>query len=322
MTPQSVNAYLALWSETEGGTATLINLSENHTFRIDLTSGERFILRVHRPGYQSAASIDSELEWVAALRADTDLPVPLALPGRDGRLVQQLVPQGGAPRFAVLFAFEPGSEPQPAGDLAALFETLGRFAAIAHNQAATFQPSAGFARQVWTAGAILDPNGLWGDWRKAPRVSGAIATTLEALDSRLRLELADYGRSAGNFGLIHADMRLANILVDGEQVTLIDFDDCGFCWFMYDFAAAISFFEDGPQIPALRARWLAGYARVRPLPPADLAIIDTMILLRRMALLAWIGSHHETGLARAHAKDFARVTAQLAAPYLALKPAP
>jgi len=36
-----------------------------------------------------------------------------------------------------------------------------------------------------------------------------------------------------------------------------------------------------------------------------------------MALLAWIGSHHETELAQAHAENFARVTAELAAPYLA-----
>jgi Ser/Thr protein kinase RdoA (MazF antagonist) len=133
----------------------------------------------------------------------------------------------------------------------------------------------------------------------------------------LRLDLAAYGRTAQNFGLIHADMRLANLLVDGEQVTLIDFDDCGFCWFMYDFAAAISFFEDSPQVPALRARWLAGYARIRALSPADIGMIDTMILLRRMALLAWIGSHGETELAKAHAQNFARVTAELAARYLA-----
>jgi Ser/Thr protein kinase RdoA (MazF antagonist) len=100
-------------------------------------------------------------------------------------------------------------------------------------------------------------------------------------------------------------------------VTLIDFDDCGFGWFMYDFAAAISFHEDDPQAPALLRRWLAGYEQVRALSAEDVAIIDAMVLLRRMALLAWIGSHGETELARSHADDFARVTAKLAGPYLA-----
>ena len=45
-------------------------------------------------------------------------------------------------------------------------------------------------------------------------------------------------------------------------------------------------------------------------------MVDTMILLRRMALLAWIGSHAETGLARSHAESFAADTARLAKRYL------
>ena len=112
-------------------------------------------------------------------------------------------------------------------------------------------------------------------------------------------------------------MRLANLLVDGDRVTLIDFDDCGFCWFMYDFAAAISFHEAHPDAAEWRRRWLAGYATRRVLGPAEIGILDAMVLLRRMALLAWIGSHAETPLAQAHAPDFARVTATLAESWLA-----
>ncbi|HVW91096.1 MAG TPA: phosphotransferase, partial [Devosia sp.] len=151
--------------------------------------------------------------------------------------------------------------------------------------------------------------------RSAPQVEGAVARTLEMLDARLRADLAAYGEGPDRFGLIHADMRLANLLVDGDRVTLIDFDDCGFGWFMYDFAAAISFHEADPQAPELRRRWLDGYRQVRTLSDADLGIIDAMVLLRRMALLAWIGSHGETALAQAHAADFARVTAELAGRY-------
>ena len=315
MDTRSVTASIGLWAETEGGAATLINLSENHTFRIDLPSGDRFILRVHRPGYHSAAAIESELEWVRALRTETSLPVPRALPGRNGALVQE-VEAGGVVRHAVLFAHEPGIEPQPGDDLGSLFETLGRFAAIAHAHIIGFKTSASFTRPTWHAGAVLDPGGTWGDWRAAPHVEGLVARRLTALDLRLRADLAVYGEGRDRFGLIHADMRLANLLVDGAGVTLIDFDDCGFSWFLYDFAAAISFFEDSSKIPELQRRWLGGYEGIRPLTPEDRAMIDAMVLLRRMALLAWIGSHHETDLAKAHAERFAAVTAQLAAPYL------
>jgi len=295
-----------------GGSAHLLNLSENHTFRIDVPCGGRFILRVHRPGYQSAVAIDSELEWLAALRAQTDLRLPRVIPGGNGRLVQTLRPAGEAPRRAVMFAFEPGLEPQFGAGLVGLFETLGRYAAIAHRHALGFRPSPLFSRPVWNAAAILDPDGLWGDWRRAPGVTGTIASRLAALDAQLRARLAPYGQEAGRFGLIHADMRLANLLVDGDRVTLIDFDDCGFGWLMYDFAAAVSFHETDPALRGLRQSWLTGYRAVRPLAAADEAVLDTMVLLRRMALLAWIGSHGETDLARAHAPGFAGDTADLA----------
>ena len=300
-----------------GGSAHLLNLSENHTFRIDVPCGGRFILRVHRPGYQSAVAIDSELEWLAALRAQTDLRLPRVIPGGNGRLVQTLRPAGEAPRRAVMFAFEPGLEPQFGAGLVGLFETLGRYAAIAHRHALGFRPSPGFSRPVWNAAAILDPDGLWGDWRRAPGVTGTIASRLAALDAQLRARLATYGQEAGRFGLIHADMRLANLLVDGDRVTLIDFDDCGFGWLMYDFAAAVSFHETDPALRGLRQSWLTGYRAVRPLAAADEAVLDTMVLLRRMALLAWIGSHGETDLARAHAPGFAGDTADLADLWLA-----
>jgi Ser/Thr protein kinase RdoA (MazF antagonist) len=312
---RSVTASLGLWAETEGGAAMLINLSENHTFRIDMSSGDRFILRVHRPGYQSAAAIGSELEWVKALGTETMLPVPRPLRGRNGALVQDLG-ASQVSRYGVLFKYEAGVEPEPDDDLGGLFETLGRFAAIAHGHAMGFEASSAFTRPVWNIGAILGPAGIWGDWRLAPRVEGHAAQTLEALELRLRADLAAYGEGRDRFGLIHADMRLANLLVDGDHVTLIDFDDCGFCWFLYDFAAAISFFEDSPTIPELKRRWLSGYEALRPLAAEHHAMIETMVLLRRMALLAWIGSHHETDLAKAHAESFAAVTARLAAPYL------
>lgn len=318
MTPVQVAACLGCWAETQiGGRAHLLNLSENHTFRIDTLSGERFILRVHRPGYQTAASIDSELQWLAALRGETDLPLPRPLPGRNGRLRQTLDLPGEAAREAVLFAFVAGGEPSFGDDLRGLFQTLGQFAAIAHRHALSFRPTPDFTRPTWDAAAILDADGLWGNWRTAPGVTAPVATTLATVDARLRTELAAYGQGADRFGLIHADMRLANLLVEGDRVTLIDFDDCGFGWFTYDFAAAVSFHETDPALPGWRQGWLAGYGQVRPLAAADAAMLDTMVLLRRMALLAWIGSHAETDLAHAQAPGFAAATAALAARWLA-----
>ena len=139
---------------------------------------------------------------------------------------------------------------------------------------------------------------------------------LDAVTAALDHDLAAYGQSADRFGLIHADMRLANLLVDGSDTVLLDFDDCGFGWFMYDLAAALSFIETSPDVPALQQAWLDAYTALRSLTDADRAIIPAMILLRRMVLLAWIGTHGETELAQAHAPCFAADTATLGKTWL------
>jgi Ser/Thr protein kinase RdoA (MazF antagonist) len=287
---------------------TSINLSENHCFRADAPDGAQYVLRLHRPGYQSRPTIESELSWLTALGQETEIPVPTPLATAGGGLLAEVVPG----RLAALFAFEAGREPLPHENLEATFATLGRYAAIAHRHVADWRRPAGFVRPTWDAAAILDSDGLWGNRRRAPHVEGEVAAALDHLDARLRLRLAGYGATPDRFGLIHADMRLANLLVDGDRLVLLDFDDCGFGWFVYDLAASLSFFEASPQVPALIAAWLDGYRAIRPHSADDIAMVDVMILLRRMALLAWIGSHGETSLAAAHRDRFAIDTVELA----------
>ena len=315
LTALDVEPALSRWSGLAGGAVRLINHSENHTFQIDTQGQGSFTLRIHRPGYQSQPSIESELAWLAALRRDTGLPIPEPVAGLDGEALQS-VSIGGEGRLAVLFRHVDGREPTLDNDLEPIFRTLGGYAATMHDHVTGWRRPQKFERQVWQAATILDTDGLWGDWRVAPGVDAHNRKILDRLDSALWLRLADYGTGPDRYGLIHADMRLGNLLVDGDAITLIDFDDCGFCWFAYDFAAAVSFHETDPSIPALKAAWLDGYQKVRRLDAADIAAMDSMVLLRRMALLAWIGSHAETRLAQQHMDGYADGTAQLAERYL------
>lgn len=307
---------LPLWPELAGAEPRLINYSENHTFLLSVPGGEAFTLRVHRPDYQSTANIESELAWLESLHRQTDLAIPEPVAGGDGKLLQCFQTPSGETRHAVLYHFIPGQEPSPDSNLVDLFAVLGGYAAGLHRHSIAWKRPLGFERQAWTAATILDADGLWGDWRVAPGVTGAIHPVLDLAQLELRRRLDAYGTGPDRYGLIHADMRLGNLLVHGDQVSLIDFDDCGLCWFGYDFAAAISFHETNKAVPALKASWLEAYQAVRPLSEDDIAILDSMVMLRRMALLAWIGSHAETTLAQSHMTGFAEGTADLAERYL------
>jgi Ser/Thr protein kinase RdoA (MazF antagonist) len=111
-------------------------------------------------------------------------------------------------------------------------------------------------------------------------------------------------------------MRLANLIVRGAEVTVIDFDDAGFSWFMYDLGAALSFIEHDPRVPELTAAWVGGYREIAPLPPADEAELPTFVLLRRLLLVAWIGSHSDTDLAREMGLEYTAGSCELAEAYL------
>jgi Ser/Thr protein kinase RdoA (MazF antagonist) len=128
--------------------------------------------------------------------------------------------------------------------------------------------------------------------------------------------LTDYGTGPDRFGLIHADLRLANLLVDGATITVIDFDDCGFGWFYYDFGTAVSFIEDDPALPEWQESWTAGYRSRRPLAAADEDMLASFVLLRRLLLLAWMGTHSHSKESRTKAITYAVGSCTLAERYL------
>ncbi len=294
----------------------MINLSENATYRIDdPASGNRWALRVHREGYHSNAAIASELAWCVALRNDAGVLTPQPIAGRDGALIQSVAhPLLPRPRNVVLFAWETGAEPQQ-NDVAG-FEILGETAALMHHHVRNWQRPPGFERHTWDFETSLGDRPHWGRWRDGmgltPEIEQLFARTVETI----RRRLGRFGMASDRFNLVHGDMRLANLLMDNGAVKVIDFDDCGFSWLMYDCATTVSFFEHEPGVPELLDAWVRGYRRITDLPAADAAEIPTFVMLRRLLLVAWIGSHAETDLAQSMGVRYTSETTGLCEAYL------
>ena len=74
--------------------------------------------------------------------------------------------------------------------------------------------------------------------------------------------------------------------------------------------------EERPDLDQLLAAWVAGYRGVAPLSDEEVTEIPTFLLLRRLAILAWIGSHAETDLARELGLPYTAGTLRLARGYL------
>ncbi len=308
---------LPCWGLPESADVRLLTVSENATFRArDPGSGRDMIFRVHRPGYHTRAEIESELAWLAALKADQVVDTLTPIHQTDGSLIAEFA-EDGTVRHVVAFELIPGSEPDEACGLARWFHELGAISARLHNHVRGWTPPPGFVRKVWNFDSTLGGRPLWGDWREGIGLTPEGRAILERTAALLQDKLAAYGETPDRFGLIHADLRCANLLIDGDRLCVIDFDDCGFSWYLYDFAAAISFLEHEPYIPELLTAWIAGYRTVTPLSDEETAIIPTFIMLRRVLLTAWIASHSETPTAQQLGKGYTEGTVALASAFLA-----
>jgi Ser/Thr protein kinase RdoA (MazF antagonist) len=310
---------LAEYGVPPDATLTLLNVSENATFAVDDPgTGERTVLRIHRHGYHDQPEIESELAWLDALRDETGIRTPTVLPTSDGQRVLAL-PEDGTrdPRYLVHFEFLPGVEPTPTDEgLPASFEMLGSITATMHDHAARWRRPRGFHRFSWDYDGAFGRPARWGRWQDGVAIGAAEREVLERLDATLQQRLARFGAGPDRFGLVHADLRLANLLQDGDQTYVIDFDDCGWSWFLYDFGSAVSFFEDDPRIPELTDAWVRGYRTARPLSAAAEAEIPTFVMMRRLLLVAWIGSHAGTDLARSMGAEYTQGSCALAEAYL------
>jgi Ser/Thr protein kinase RdoA (MazF antagonist) len=309
-----VTAALPQWSLSARTAVSVLNLSENATFALsDPDDGRELVLRVHRVGYSSPAEIRSELAWIDALRMERVVETATPVAGRDGELLQTLISLSGAPsRNAVAFARLPGAAPDPAGDTVRWFDRLGEVTARMHRHARGWSLPPGFRRKRWDLDSMVGPAAFWGSWRDAIGLTPAGSEIIESALSVIEGRLARYGSRPDRFGLVHADLHLANLLVHDTDLRIIDFDDCGFSWFMYDFATAVSFIEHQPNVPELLAAWTTGYRRVALLSEEDLAEIPTFVILRRILLSAWFASHSEVPMALQMAESYTEGTVELA----------
>ncbi len=313
---QIAQTALARWG-LDGAALHLINHSENWTYRVSPRDAARpVIMRVHRDGYHSVDGIRSELTWMRALQAEAHVKTPQAIRGLDGKDIQTIGhPALSGPRNCVLFEFIDGAEP-PQDNLIEPFKQLGEATARCHNHSQGWTRPPYFDRLSWDFEHSIGDKPNWGSWEDGPDVTPERAELIRRLVGVMERRLARYGQGTDRYGLIHADFRLANLLVHNGDVRVIDFDDCGLGWFLYDAATAVSFFEDRADVPDLMEAWKEGYRRQRAWSAADEDELWTFILLRRLTLFAWMGSHADTDLAHTEGPGYSAGTCDLAERYL------
>jgi Ser/Thr protein kinase RdoA (MazF antagonist) len=271
-----------------------LRLMTNHLnglFRVDATGGT-YALRISEPTWRDDSELRSELSWLQALAAATDIGAPSPRPNRDDALITMVAADGvPEPRRCVLFTWVPGvllAERLTERNV----ERLGELSARLHAHAAKFTPPDGFTTRR------LD--------RLFPRDEQVVLFArahqhLFTRDGRRILERAmeraqaalDH-RYAGPRGprVIHGDLHHQNVKVARGRLRPVDFEDVIWGYPAQDIALTFydfRYFTD-PAVhdyDLLCAWFRHGYERLAPWPEQYPGQIETFLVARRIWVINW-----------------------------------
>lgn len=268
------------------GEPVLIRNRENAVFRVSLPQGPA-ALRLHRRGYQPAAAIRSEL-WICEALTRAMAPVPRAVRTVTGDLLHHL----GNGRIASVIGWSAGEVIGEGGvpltgDRAAqtaLHRRLGAALAQVHRAADALDLPPDFQRHRWDRAGLLGDAPLWGRFWEHPLLDDDGRRRMSRVRAECDARLATYERGDPDTGFIHADVLRENVLADAAALTLIDFDDSGLGFRLYDLGTALSQNLGEPHEDAIRTGLVEGYGT---LTPDDIGMLDVFTLLRCLASVGW-----------------------------------
>lgn len=306
-----VSKALGHWG-LDGATFELVAARENRVFRVEGIDGP-VALRLHRAGYRTDEALRSELQWMAAV-AESGLNVPAPIRAHDGRFLH--VVDGIQVDVLEWLSGRPvgtSSEPLEVPDRTGLFRTIGHEMARLHEVSDAWTPPPGFTRCRWDRAGLIGEAPVWDRFWDNPALSADDRALFRRLRSVADAELANC--EAGlDYGLIHADLVRENVLVDGDRLQLIDFDDGGYGFRQFEIATTLLKNMREPDFSELEAALIEGYRSVRSI---DLAKLDLFLVLRAATYVGWIMTRMDEAGAMERCARYAALTRDLANRYLA-----
>ncbi|HEX7374987.1 MAG TPA: phosphotransferase [Steroidobacteraceae bacterium] len=305
---------------------TLLKYRENAVFKLTHpVTGERFVLRVHRPHYRSDAELRSELQWTAAL-IEAGIEAPSVVPTSDGQLFVTVghdsVPE---PLQCDLLRWIEGSiigdieggHVATAEEVRTSHYLAGRLAARIHDHGEKWRRPPGFTRLHMDFDGLIGARAYLGPYGACQLLTPDQVAMLDQAREGIRGALAAFGQSPDRYGLTHGDFLPENLLREGDTVRIIDFDDCGFGWHVMDIATSMLFLLGEPLYDDAFTGFVGGYRSIRALPDEHLAMLPVFLLARAMTYVGWCGSRPEATIAQEKGPIIVGATLALAEGFLA-----
>ncbi len=130
------------------------------------------------------------------------------------------------------------------------------------------------------------------------KISRGHAQILSWVTRHVRAAQQVLGWQSDTFGIIHADLHQRNHLFAQGRVLAIDFDDCGFGHYLYDFAVALGEIVHLTDARQLRAAFPEGNRSRRGFPETHKAYDPLFIAYRDLHIAVWLLEQRDRGQLR------------------------
>ncbi len=199
---------------------------ENYIFKAKGDNDENFVLRLTHSSHRSKQEVEAELDFLRYV-AENGAKVAGPLYSIAQNLVEETIAEDGTFFFASLFTYAKGE--QVKGEESpywgeSYFEAWGKAIGQLHHLTMNY-PKTDY-RDTWEEDESAIVQEL-----EDKKVIG-IATTLMEEIKILPIE-------KGTFGLIHGDIHPGNFYYDGKELTIFDFDDATYNYFIHDLAMVL-----------------------------------------------------------------------------------
>lgn len=283
--------------------ARLLGDFENYVYDVKV-DGESQILRLTHNSHRTSEQVLSELEWVHFLNGQ-NINVSAAYPSAAGRLVE--VVEAADSYFSVcLFEKADGKGVDPKNNQEwndSLFRTWGETVGKMHAATKRYSRRPGIVkRPEWNEDELfLNLETYLSGQNEIIEKSKALLRYFEALPMNL-----------DTYGLLHTDVHPGNFFIQDGKMTVFDFDDSSYHWFVSDIAIAL-YYSLWMAIPAEEARrrvaftdefipaFLDGYWRENKLDASWLGKIPYFLKLRDIEL--YVVLHKKWDLANLRSRE-------------------
>jgi Ser/Thr protein kinase RdoA (MazF antagonist) len=257
-----------------------INFEFNATFSVETESGAKYALRININSSRTLENMKAEIEWVRHLNRTSGIHTPTPIANLTDRyIVSELHADSGETLYGVMYTWLDGEVLGDEPNLSQLHE-VGRAIAILHQVSLDFALSTDSSLPTFNDFFWSTEDYLFSD--KSVLSDQDRNLIKEAHDLIMRYTDELYATSPVH--IIHADFHGWNLMWNENQLSIFDFDDCGFGLEAQDLAVALYYLDTPEQDAAL----LAGYKSVKPLPAYSDHQMKALLLQRRLMLLNYL----------------------------------